>query len=68
MFFRKIRNALSAAEMEISSLRRGNVQLLARLAQRESERVALTDEGAGLPRERANLDGVFSSLGSFWKR
>ncbi|MDD5248893.1 MAG: methyl-accepting chemotaxis protein [Rhodocyclaceae bacterium] len=65
MFFRKLKDALADAEVENARLRREKTELLERVQSLEAERAALTDETGGLRRDRANLDGVFSSLGSF---
>ncbi|MFZ2854124.1 MAG: methyl-accepting chemotaxis protein [Rhodocyclaceae bacterium] len=65
MFFRKLKHALIQAETDNARLLRDNADLQARVVQLEVERTALSDQTAGLQRERSNLDGVFSSLGSF---
>ena len=65
MFFSKLEQSLIRAETENGRLQRDREDLKARIALLEAERTASQDEATVLRRERANLNGVFTSLGSF---
>ncbi|HEX8989967.1 MAG TPA: methyl-accepting chemotaxis protein [Rhodocyclaceae bacterium] len=65
MFFGRSERALLQASSERDSLQRENAALLARLRSVETELAAACGQVERLARERTNLAGVFSNLGSF---
>ena len=65
MFFASLKKSLVRVEAENLRLHGDNADLLARITVLEAERAALMDEAGKLRRDRATLDGVFASLGSF---
>lgn len=65
MFFSTLKKKLTQSEADNTRLHRDNAELQARVAQLESECAALHNTATAQQRERSNLNGVFSSLGSF---
>ncbi|HAG77039.1 MAG TPA: methyl-accepting chemotaxis protein [Thauera sp.] len=65
MFFNRQKERLRASEAENRLLKQANEALQERIHTLESEQTGLRAQAEALRRERAVLDGVFSSLGSF---